>query len=432
VEGKTETVDTPENRFVKHALETFLNFCMEIRQSLYKEKGNMSRAYVEAGALTAKLEDILKHDFFKSVSPPQSLPLNSPVLQRKEGYREVLRGWLMFDLAARLVWQGGEDVYSAGKRDVAVLYEYWLFFKLLEIFAGLFSINSVSIAELIGPTADGLGLKLKSGKHIPLKGMYVHPGRKMHVEFSYNRTFSGKRPYPESGSWTKQMRPDYTLTLWPSGFTQQEAERQELIVHVHFDAKYRVEGISQVFGSVNQDASDDEEALNREKEEERRGTYKRADLLKMHAYKDAIRRTAGAYVLYPGDDDAAPMKGFHEIIPGLGAFAVRPSRSDDGTDQLKIFITEVVDHLLNRASQRDQMTYQTFRVHEGGLDRISEPMPETDAARERSKTPADEAVLIGTPVSYTHIRDHETKENIVCRIPLEKNTENNTSKSPHY
>jgi len=46
----------------------------------------------------------------------------------KIGYREVLRVWLMFDLAAKLFWQGGEDVYSGDKKDVAVLYEYWLIF----------------------------------------------------------------------------------------------------------------------------------------------------------------------------------------------------------------------------------------------------------------------------------------------------------------
>ena len=44
----------------------------------------------------------------------------------------------------------------------------------------------------------------------------------------------------------------------------------------------------------------------------------------MHAYKDAIRRTGGAYILYPGTDNQNPLKGFHEIIPGLGAFAIRP------------------------------------------------------------------------------------------------------------
>jgi predicted component of viral defense system (DUF524 family) len=36
------------------------------------------------------------------------------------------------------------DVYSGSKRDVAVLYEYWLFFKLLEIVKEVFKIESVA------------------------------------------------------------------------------------------------------------------------------------------------------------------------------------------------------------------------------------------------------------------------------------------------
>ena len=39
---------------------------------------------------------------------------------------------------------------------------------------------------------------------------------------------------------------------------------------------------------------DNEDELNEEKTSNRKGNYKNADLLKMHAYKDAIRRSAGA------------------------------------------------------------------------------------------------------------------------------------------
>jgi predicted component of viral defense system (DUF524 family) len=402
VEGKTETVDTPENRFVKHALETFLNFCMEIRKCLFKENGNMSRAYAEADTLSAKLEDILTHDIFKSVSPPQSIPLNSPVLQRKEGYREILRSWLMFDLAARLVWHGGEDVYSAGKRDVAILYEYWLFFKLLEIFGQLFSLDLDSISQLVMPTADGLGLKLKAGKHTPLKGIYDHPARKLNIEFSYNRTFPGNQAYPAEGSWSRQMRPDYTLSIWPVGFTQKEAEQQELTVHVHFDAKYRVESVSQIFGENTSTETTEDEVLNLEKEEQRKGTYKRADLLKMHAYKDAIRRTVGAYVLYPGNDEAVSMRGFHEIVPGLGAFAVRPSRVDDGSVCLKSFVGDVIDHLVNRASQHERMTYHKYKIHNSPRDEVWEQLPKCDLTNKRSAPPADISVLVGFVKDDTH------------------------------
>jgi len=40
-------------------------------------------------------------------------PLGSPVLQRKAGYREVLRWWLRFRTAAELSWEGGEELFHA-------------------------------------------------------------------------------------------------------------------------------------------------------------------------------------------------------------------------------------------------------------------------------------------------------------------------------
>ena len=119
-----------------------------------------------------------------------------------------------------------------------------------------------------------------------------------HIKFSYNRTYNANQEYPSGGSWSKSMRPDYTLSLWPSEFSEKDAEDQELILHLHFDAKYKVRWITDIFGPENQS----EEDLDKEILEQDNGVYVRADLLKMHAYKDAVRRTAGAYVLYPGNN----------------------------------------------------------------------------------------------------------------------------------
>jgi len=232
-----------------------------------------------------------------------------------------------------------------------------------------------------------MGLKLKSGKHLPIEGVYEAGVRKFKIQFSYNRTFSGSQQYPAKGSWTRHMRPDYTLSMWPEEFSQEDAETQELIVHIHFDAKYKVEDIGDIMGT-------EDESLDTEKQEQRSGTYKRADLLKMHAYKDAIRRTGGAYVLYPGTEKKK-MKGFHEIIPGLGAFAVRPSQTDDGTAELKSFVEEVIKHLLDRASQRDRQSYHTYNIHKnkGGF-KVREPIPEL-YGEERAMPPAETFVTIG-------------------------------------
>ncbi len=381
VSNKTETVDTPENRFVKHALVSFQSFCSDFKTKL----NDNSRIKNEAGLLIDRVEQFLSHSVFKEISNPTTLPLNSPVLQRKEGYREILRVWLMFDLAAKMVWHGGDDIYSGNKRDVAVLYEYWLFFKLLDIIKEVFKIDSLATEKLIEQTSDGLGLKLKQGKFLPVEGVYISDTRKLRIEFSYNKTFNGDKAYPDGGSWTRNLRPDYTLSVWPYGIEQAQAEREELIVHIHFDAKYKIENLQTIFGK--------DENLDDEKEEQKKGTYKRADILKMHTYRDAIRRTAGAYVLYPGSV-SDKKHGFHELLPGLGAFAIRPSKSNNGTEELKKFLNEVVDHFMNRASQREKISLKTYETYkEDKSNELNEALPETYGAN-RGLIPDETFVLI--------------------------------------
>ena len=382
---KTDSVDTPENRFIKHALETFLSFCVEISEASEEN----SRLEKESELLINKLEEFLQHTLFNHISNPTTLRLNSPVLQRKEGYREILRVWLMFDLAAKLVWKGGEDVYQAGKKDIAVLYEYWLFFALLDLLQSVFSIDAKEIDELISESKNGLNLQIKQGRHTALKGTYTSGVRDLNIRFNYNRPFSPTaNKYPASGSWTIPMRPDYTLSIWPSGITESKAEEQELIVHIQFDAKYKIADLQGLFEDESQ------EALDAEKTENRKGVYKNADLLKMHAYKDAIRRTGGAYVLYPGD---LPIerKGFHEIIPGLGAFPIKPSKTETGLSELRAFIFKVLEHFLNRASQRERMAFKTYDVHQDPPSTpLKESLPEA-LGENRSQLPDETYVLVG-------------------------------------
>ncbi|MFA8300940.1 MAG: DUF2357 domain-containing protein [Hyphomicrobiales bacterium] len=382
---KTDTVDTSENRFVKFALESFLQFCTNI-SNVAKENSSLKK---ESEILTGRLESYLQHSVFKEISYPDTLKLNSPVLQRKEGYREILRVWLMFDLAAKLIWNGGDDVYRGGKKDIATLYEYWLFFKLLDLFQELFSVEAKEVDSLIKETDSGLNLQLKQGKYTALSGVFDTGKRKFNIRFNYNRSFEGGKGYHQSGSWTTTMRPDYTLSLWPDGIKENEAEEQDLIVHIHFDAKYKVANLK---GLLNGNTED----IHVEKENNRKGIYKNADLLKMHAYKDAIRRTGGAYILYPGDKPIN-RKGFHEIIPGLGAFPVSPSKTNEGISQLKSFIQEVIKHFENRASQREKVAYRAYDVYKDKPQEsyeLNESLPEAYGDN-RSLIPDDTFVLVG-------------------------------------
>jgi predicted component of viral defense system (DUF524 family) len=426
-----ETVDTPENRFMKHVLSTFQAFAANIRERLERQVRESDAGLIEESlALEEELGEVLSRDFFRAVSDPEILPLGSPVLQRKGGYREILAAWLQFDMAARLCWAGGAEVYGAGKRDVATLYEYWLFFKLIEVVADIFDLEQPPAKSLIEPTEDGFGLKLRSGRHIPLEGEYNAEGggRKLKVRFSYNRTFPRRGPdaernFPVAGSWTERMRPDYTLTLWPAGFTEDEAEKQEVIVHVHFDAKYRVKDVPEIFGDTDDKFTDEaalEKDLAADKVLQREGRYRRGDLLKMHAYRDAIRRTAGAYVLYPGTE-ARNWRGFHEIVPGLGAFGIRPcEEGDDGTPSLKDFILQVVNHVCDRATRREQETYHRYRIQDPGgppPQAVCEaPLPEYDIYGRRVKPPRETPILVAWYQNEVQLGWSQDKGMVIVRM----------------
>ena len=391
-----QTEDTPENRFVRFALQTFSGFLNRMRLKL-EEIGSAAdtRLQAEILSLENQLETALSADVFRSISDPDMLPLGSPVLQRKEGYREVYQAWLRFDMAARLVWRGGDDVYGAGQRDIATLYEYWVFFKLLDIVSVVFALEKPAAYDLIEETADGFGLKLKTGEHLAFEGAFLGGARPLRVRFSYNRSFSQNAGRGLPGSWTERMRPDYTLSMWPADFDERDAEEQELMVHVHFDAKYRIENVEQLFGSDDID-------LNTEKQDQREGRYKRADLLKMHAYRDAIRRTQGAYVLYPGDS-SRQWRGYHEILPGLGAFPLKPGNGEQTVEE---FVREIVAHACDRATARERQSYHTYQAQEApAAYPVLHAFPERAAkSPTRHVPPAETFVLVGWSKNEAHLK----------------------------
>lgn len=405
---KTESIDTAENRFIKHSLEEFLFFCENCELKFEK----YSNAKFESGLLVTKISTLLNQSFFKQISRPTSLKLNSPVLQRKSGYREVLNAWLKFDLAAKLIWNGGDNVYSAGKKDIATLYEYWLFFTLLDLLKEVFEIEPKSIEELIQYDKGQLTLNLKQGTAIALKGIYKSETRNLNIQFSYNRSFGGGKTFPKSGSYTTTLRPDYTLSIWPEEIKEaKDAEITELITHIHFDAKYKVNNFYELISkSKDEELTEEEniELINEELEEVKKGTFKNQDLLKMHAYKDAIRRTAGAYVLYPGEGKDEPFRGFHELIPGLGAFVIKPNKDDKDKEHLKNFLKKVVANFIDRASQREYTAVKIYDIHRDKKDDesiLNEPMPEyLDQARKVKLIPDETHIIIAYYKSNDHLK----------------------------
>ena len=120
-----------------------------------------------------------------------------------------------------------------------------MFFKLLDIVKSTFHLEQTKSDEekLVKTDKDNINLELRQGHMKMIGGIYRTPTRTLKVRLYYNRTFSKSKAIEESGSWMTAMRPDYTLSIWPGNIEEKEAEEQDLIVHIHFDAKYKLHKI---------------------------------------------------------------------------------------------------------------------------------------------------------------------------------------------
>ena len=182
------------------------------------------------------------------------------------------------------------------------------------------------------------------------------------VEFYSNRTFSREEfsNTKYAGSYSRPFRPDYTLEVYPSDYLKPEdAIREGAVSYIHFDAKYRITDLRSFIGPDENEMTEEQikEEVENDKQDSVTNTYKRGDLLKMHTYNDAIRRTVGSYVLYPGDFDSKTKnyRLFEEILPGVGAFAIKPSIQTDSENALKDFIYEIIEARSRKYSRLNRM-----------------------------------------------------------------------------
>ncbi len=374
-----ETQDTPENRFVRFALTYWRDIVADVGSALAAsddESGTLTRGRREVAAVVERLDELLSDKLFREVGPMRHLPAESQILQKRVGYREIFRAFVQFEAAAAMEWNGGEDVYSAGQRNVATLYEYWVFLQLSHLIGSIAN-EGFTEKSLFKVQAGGLTFALKQGRQRLVTGVASRHGRRIRLELWYNRRFG-------SGNgtvWTLPMHPDVSLRIRPEVGAPAPFEE----IWLHFDAKYRIEGLQEIF---NPEPNDQHQAGL----PETAGAARRDDLLKMHAYRDAIRRSAGAYILYPGFKQRQ-FTMYHELLPGLGAFALRPSEEGaaEGIGALRQFLEDVLDHVASQATQHERERWWVREVHADQYW-VTAPVP---AAPFLQRPPADTVVLLG-------------------------------------
>ena len=297
------TIDTPENRFVKAFIGQAQGIIGRTRAAV--EGGNTAfekNLTDDCDRLDAALMPIVRHSMWDEVGRMARIPFSSTVLQRRRGYRHVLRHFAKIRLAPRIPLDDREMRALLELKDIATLYELWTFFRLADL-----------VRALLGPP-------IRSARPAGRDSFQVSLGWNQTFEWAsgvrlaYNRTFS-----PSRASYSVRLRPDIALYL---------PGRSNVDLHL-FDAKFSLRRLS----DAGLDTGRREE--RRAEAEERKGVFKRGDVYKMHTYRDAIPNAHSVWILYPGSEfrffhasGKTPASGSPEELPesiqGVGAIPFAP------------------------------------------------------------------------------------------------------------
>src|SRR5262249_10615227 len=153
------------NRFVRFALERWRSIVAATRDALLRETESqqVARGLRESTAMLEYLDVLLSDPLFREVGSLTGFPRGNPVLQRREGYRDLYEAYIESEVAGKLAWDGGEDVYSAGQRNVATLYEFWVFLQFAQIIGDVCD-QDFDPTALVRLGDTGLSLTLRRGK----------------------------------------------------------------------------------------------------------------------------------------------------------------------------------------------------------------------------------------------------------------------------
>jgi len=305
---RTLSIDTPENRFFKHAALNVARRFTRIRSRLLQHYGEaLTNTYRnELDAVANDLRVINNHPLFRGVGEFQGFRQESLVLQRAPGYSAVYRNWIMLQRGMDLL----EDMQRLQTKNIAELYQIWCFLEMKNILNDLLGKTQPDEVKLGLVQEKGLVLQLAEGQGSRLG---YHLGNGEVLELFHEFTISGAQGR-ELATFTGTQRPDIALRV------KRHDLKDDYVLTYLFDAKYRL------LSDDRDDAPDlpPPDALNQ-----------------MHRYRDAIyyldrqserptpeKEVIGGYVLFPGEGDLDTIRrsDFYTAIEqvNIGAFPLRP------------------------------------------------------------------------------------------------------------
>ena len=295
-ERKHHTVDTNENRFMKHLLQSVQRRLHGLAKALEGKGDGYLNPDIETSLekMERGLTLFLSDPFWSDVGAMRFIPAGSQVLQRRDGYRQLFRLYSLLQLATHCHFNNDDFQNILETKDTPTLFEYWSFFVVKDILDK----NKQKLSCRTVVSTDPLEQKIIQGICIEYEGG---------ISLWFNRTSRGSpgfmsSEYPEkiapNESYSHTLRPDIVIS-----------RGDNMLI---FDAKFK--GQRGGFYGEGEDGTI--------------STWKDEDIDKMHTYREAIRNVSGAYILYPGAEARVyPAHNAAERYQGVGALPLKPDDS---------------------------------------------------------------------------------------------------------
>lgn len=265
-----ETLDTPENRFVALALRAASDALERLRATswIWDEKVLSAEDRRRLSTLTDELEYVLATTFLGELTPGP-LPGASQVLARRPAYRSIWDFWQELTAGRRSLLS--EIDIAIANRDIATLYELW----------GFFALSKTLAEQKLGP--------VERWEDINDERAGVRHGAVARFADDWSLVYNRDQRRPTAYAVT--LRPDYLL---------QHHGKSRIV----FDAKFRFEIPSAAEEQYVDDPNDPAMVTM---------NAVAADIVKMHAYRDALG-VMSAVVVFPGNQDR-----MFTVVPERGA-----------------------------------------------------------------------------------------------------------------
>lgn len=310
--------DTNENRFVKFFLYFLRDYLEKIYSYVSEENVKLRR---EVDKMLQIFSEKLENPFWKGISQMDKIPFNSQILQKKYPYNMIFQMYTEFSMKSKVSLGKVEQSYLVGQKDTPMLYQYWVFIMLFQFLSKKYDDKYVA-SDWIFYNKNGLTFSLREGRR---SFACFQIDENTQINLLYNKTYDRKHSIGDGRSYSHELKPDISIEL---------LKNNGLVAIMHFDAKYKV--------PVN--GSDVPEDIN-----------------KMHAYKDGILGTVGAFAICLTDEPII----FHEeekgwekesVYPAVGTCPLNlsPDKIDEELEYIFGLVDEFIrideDNLANRYS----------------------------------------------------------------------------------